>query len=619
MPSKADWKLTFKSRTSLFLASTCSFSLSTSEGSFACSPSFFSSAFFSSLFASLFVSADSEYHLDAIRRGETVGAGATDARSSGDWARREAEATCADSLELAVLDDLKMVRDSILCAKGLEAIEQVANRREWAGDGDAEVVTMMLIQKVLMAHECHAWPELLPDVARAEGGRHAAIMAAAPAVSLRPTAFLYLNSVSHVLPASLFVMRGVSRAGLLLAKPLKGLVQMSPDRIPLRAFSATAASLSRMQQSTPAAYYRGGTSRGVMFQEKHLPKDDELRRSIFLQIMGTPDPNGRQLDGMGAGISSLSKICLIAPTDDPNADVTYTFVGVGIETPIVDLAGNCGNMSSAVGPYAFNERLLGDIDYEKEGTATVRIFNTNTRKYIRNSFPVANGQAQAQGDFAIDGVGGTGAKVTLDFLDPSGSKTGKLLPTGNAVDRFNGIEVSCIDAAGPSVFVSAKDIGVDGTILPNDFNKLPEKLELLEDIRRQAAVAMGMVKNPSDVPRVTPKIAIVSPSINHKILSGQTQDASTVDLVIRFLSDAQPHRAIPLTGALCVAAAAKVSGTVVQKHVVQNLVDPGMITIGHSSGRIQVTAAMNDRGEVEAASVFRTARRIMDGQVYWNG
>ncbi|EOD45074.1 putative duf453 domain protein [Neofusicoccum parvum UCRNP2] len=373
-----------------------------------------------------------------------------------------------------------------------------------------------------------------------------------------------------------------------------------------------------MQRSTPAAYYRGGTSRGVMFQEKHLPKDERSRRSIFLQVMGTPDPNGRQLDGMGAGISSLSKICLVAPADDPNADVTYTFVGVGIETPIVDLAGNCGNMSSAVGPYAFNERLLGDIDYEKEGRATVRIFNTNTKKYIRNSFPVAHGQAQVQGDFSVDGVGGTGAKVTLDFLDPSGSKTGKLLPTGNAVDNFNGIDVSCVDAAGPGVFVSAKDIGVEGTILPNDFNKLPEKLQLLEDIRRQAAVAMGMAKAGSGVPRVTPKIAIVSAPASHKILSGQAQEASAVDVVIRFLSDEQPHRAIPLTGALCVAAAAKVKGSVVQRHVAQKLVDPEMITIGHSSGRIQVTAAMNDRGEVETATVFRTARRIMDGQIYWN-
>lgn len=334
--------------------------------------------------------------------------------------------------------------------------------------------------------------------------------------------------------------------------------------------------------------------------------------------MGTPDPNGRQLDGMGAGISSLSKICLVAPIDDPDADVTYTFVGLGIETPIVDLAGNCGNMSSAVGPYAFNERLLGNIDYEKEGTATVRIFNTNTKKYIHNSFPVANGQAQVQGDFSIDGVGGTSAKVTLDFLDPSGSKTGKLLPTSNVIDKFNGIEVSCVDAAGPGVFVSAKDIGVDGTILPNDFNKVPEKLQLLDDIRRQAAVAMGMSKTTAGVSRVTPKIAIVSSPASHKILSGQTQEASAVDVVIRFISDEQPHRAIPLTGALCVAAAAKVQSSVVQQHVAERPVDPGMITIGHSSGRIQVTAAMNNRGEVETATVFRTAKRIMDGQVYWN-
>ncbi|OJD31894.1 uncharacterized protein BKCO1_4300040 [Diplodia corticola] len=406
-------------------------------------------------------------------------------------------------------------------------------------------------------------------------------------------------------------MPGIARAGALLARLSSSAIRAGSAR-----FSASAS--APRQRSTPAAYYRGGTSRGVMFQEKHLPRDEELRRSIFLQVMGTPDPNGRQLDGMGAGISSLSKICLVAPTDDPKADVTYTFVGLGIETPIVDLAGNCGNMSSAVGPYAFNERLLGDIDYGKDGTATVRIFNTNTKKYINNSFPVAHGQAQVQGNFSIDGVGGTGARVTLDFLDPSGSKTGKLLPTGNVVDNFNGISVSCVDAAGPGIFVRAEDIGVDGTILPNDFNKLPDRLQLLEDIRRQAGVAMAMSKATSEVSRVTPKIAIVSAPASHKILSGQTQDASAVDVVIRFISDEQPHRAIPLTGALCVAAAAKISGSIVQQHVAQQLVDQDMITIGHPSGRIQVAAAMNNRNEVETATVFRTARRIMDGLVYWN-
>lgn len=161
-----------------------------------------------------------------------------------------------------------------------------------------------------------------------------------------------------------------------------------------------------MQHAVPASYYRGGTSRAIMFRSSNLPPTDPERKSLFLQVMGTPDPNGRQLDGFGAGISSLSKICLVDPcTSDPNADVTYTFVGLGIETPIVDMAGNCGNMSSAVGPFAFNERMLGEgFDYDAERTVAVRILNTNTGKYIRSTFAVREGQAMVSGAYEIDGV-----------------------------------------------------------------------------------------------------------------------------------------------------------------------------------------------------------------------
>ncbi|KAJ9649252.1 hypothetical protein H2201_004259 [Coniosporium apollinis] len=334
--------------------------------------------------------------------------------------------------------------------------------------------------------------------------------------------------------------------------------------------------------------------------------------------MGSPDPYSRQLDGLGAGVSSLSKICLVSRSERQDVDVNYTFVGIGIEQDEVDTAGNCGNMSAAIGPYAFNERLLGDIDYDTEGTKSVRIHNTNTGVIIKSTFETSEGEAEVVGDYTIDGVSGSGSRITLDFLRPGGAKTGRLLPTNNAIDTIEGVEVSCVDAANPCIFVRAADVGIEGAILPNNFNKLPEKLAHLEIIRHKAAAAMGMCESGSEAPRTIPKIAIVSPSTEHKLLSGRTLDASSIDLVIRFISDTQPHRAIPLTGALCTAVAAKIKGSVVQQCLAQQHVDPNMITIGHPSGRIQVNATMAAGGDVESASVFRTARRIMAGQVYWN-
>ncbi|OCK83216.1 DUF453 domain protein [Lepidopterella palustris CBS 459.81] len=396
----------------------------------------------------------------------------------------------------------------------------------------------------------------------------------------------------------------------------KGYPKPTPEP-PFRAFTFTQ---TRLQTSTHASYYRGGTSRALIFQPRHLPKDRSQWGSIFLQLMGSPDPYSRQLDGLGAGISSLSKICVVSPSSssDASADVDYTFVGIGIENSEVDMAGNCGNMSAAIGPYAFNERLLGDIEYEQAGEVVVRIRNTNTGVVIRSKFPVSGGQAEVKGGYAIDGVSGTGARIQLDFLRPGGAKTGRLIPTGLVAQEVAGTRASCVDAANPCVFVRAEDVGVDGTILPNDFNKLPEILAKLEEIRETAAVAMGMAKTRSEVPRTIPKIAIVSPPSTHKVLSGDMVDASSVDLVVRFISDTQPHRAIPLTGALCAAVAAKIKGSVVEQCLASSRANAGMITIGHSSGRIQVNATMDSTGEAECATVFRTAKRIFDGKVYWN-
>lgn len=410
-----------------------------------------------------------------------------------------------------------------------------------------------------------------------------------------------------------------------------------------------------VQTPIPAAYYRGGTSRAVFFQPQHLPQDRSKWPAVFRQTMGSGDPYGRQLDGMGAGISSLSKICLVEPYGGrrpvarqaiaervqyqsldgardlldkvrtrgdavDGIDVDYTFIGLGIENDEVDVAGNCGNMSSAIGPYAYNAGLLPPRVYAKgNGEVTVRIRNTNTGKLINATFQVAGGQAAVVGDYTIDGVTGPASKIKLDFEHPYGSKTGKVLPTGNRIDRILGYKVSCVDGANPCIFIRASDVGVDGTILPNDFNKLPEKLFLLESIRKAAAVAMGIAPTEEAVPRTIPKIGLVTMSEEHTVLSGQMLQTSQTDLVVRFLSDTQPHRAIPLTAALTTAVAARIPGTLVEQLLSPEPVVDGAITIGHASGRLQVDATMDEKDGVTPinATVYRTAKRLFEGTTFW--
>lgn len=371
--------------------------------------------------------------------------------------------------------------------------------------------------------------------------------------------------------------------------------------------------------------------------------------------MGSGDHFGRQLDGMGAGISSLSKICLVEPHGKRKVipkqaiadrvqyqsldgarsllqqvmargeavdgiDVDYTFVGLGIEDDVVDVAGNCGNMSSAIGPYAYNAGLLPPRVYAQgNGEVTVRIRNTNTGKTINATFDVAGGQAAVVGDYTIDGVTGPGSKIKLDFEAPYGSKTGKVLPTGNKIDRILDYKVTCVDGANPCIFIRAGDVGVDGTILPNDFNKLPDKLALLERIRKAAAVAMGIAATEDAVPRTIPKIGLISMSSEHSTLSGQTLQTSQTDLVVRFLSDTQPHRAIPLTAALTTAVAARIPGTLVEQLLAPEPVMDGAVTIGHASGRLQVDATMDETDKTIPVSgtVYRTAKRLFEGTSFW--
>jgi len=376
------------------------------------------------------------------------------------------------------------------------------------------------------------------------------------------------------------------------------------------------------QQRIPAVFMRGGTSKAVIFRREHLPADQSAWTPIFLAVMGSPDPNGRQLDGMGGGISSLSKVCVVAPPSRPDADVDFTFAQVSIADGVVDFSGNCGNMSSAIGPFALDEGLVAAP--QTDGECVVRIHNTNTRKIVRARFPVVGGVAAVDGDLAIDGVAGTGAPIRLDFMHPGGARTGKLLPTGHPIDRLTladgtVVEASLIDASNPSVFVSAESLGLTGTELPDVLERDRSLMSRLEHIRCAGAVAMGIAADLSAAARAVaqPKVAMVSAAQTSATLSGATLPASEHDIAIRMISVGQPHRAVPLTGALCLAAACHVPGSI-PNHVVQAAKPslPETLRIGHPSGTILVSAKV-EAGDIEFASVYRTARRLFEGSVLY--
>lgn len=372
---------------------------------------------------------------------------------------------------------------------------------------------------------------------------------------------------------------------------------------------------SKKQLSLPAAYYRGGTSRAVFFNQSDLPPNRADWDSIFRSVIGSPDPYGRQLDGLGGGISSLSKVCVVGKPTHPDADVDYTFVSLGIKNNDVDFSSNCGNMSSAVGPYAIDEQLVKSGDSE---SATVRIHNTNTGKIINATFPVVDGEAASSGDFAIDGVAGTAARIQLDFINPSGSVTGKLLPTGNVKDTFDGVTVTCIDVANPCVFVRADDLGVAGNLSPDEITAHPDLLTRLNSIRRQAGVKMGIAESQSQVPGSIPKICIVAtpPSSKEGEASDTKQTQDEVDLLVRALSVGQPHKAVPITVALAISSAARIKGTTVAESKTSIPIDEAGITIGHASGNLLVGAQF-EGDDLKAATVFRTARRLFEGRIYY--
>ncbi|GKZ23453.1 hypothetical protein AbraIFM66951_008487 [Aspergillus brasiliensis] len=360
------------------------------------------------------------------------------------------------------------------------------------------------------------------------------------------------------------------------------------------------------QHSLPAAYYRGGTSRAVMFNQAHLPPRSEWD-AIFRSVIGSPDPYGRQLDGLGGGISSLSKVCVVGESTHPDADVDYTFVSLGVKNSDVDYSSNCGNMISAIGPFALDQKLVAP---QTPDSATVRIHNTNTGKIITASFPVVDDEAASSGDFAIDGVAGTAARIQMDFVNPAGSVTGKMLPTGQTRDEFDGVPATCIDVANPCVFVSASSLGVRGDLTPDEIAAHPGLLPRLDSIRRQAGVKMGIATTTDAVPGSIPKVCMVSPPPE------PSKGQNSVDLLVRSISVGQPHKAVPITVALAVSAAARVVGSTVEEATNKDRVSEAGLTIGHASGNLLVGAQF-EQDQLTAATVFRTARRLFEGQIYW--
>jgi 2-methylaconitate cis-trans-isomerase PrpF len=377
-----------------------------------------------------------------------------------------------------------------------------------------------------------------------------------------------------------------------------------------------------MQIKIPAAFWRGGTSRAVFFKEDDLASYDAPTRDlIILAALGSPDPYGRQVNGLGGGISSLSKVGIIGRGTNADTDVTFTFGQVDVERPFVDYLGTCGNMSAAVGPFAIDEGMVPAV----EPITPVRVLSTNTGKHYIAYVPVRDGRPDTEGNYAIDGVPGPGARIALEFLDPGGSRGGHVLPTGHATDTVvvedgRRITASIVDAAAPMVFVLAQELGVSATELPQDLDANSALQHRLEEIRARAAVQLGMAESvvqAMEKVKAIPKIAMVAPPTAYRTTRDAPIGDDQVDLVSRMISMGKTHRTFAGTSSMCLAVAAAIPGTLV--HAVARRALPDRVRIGHPAGIMEIGAKVQPEGEdwrVESVTTQRTARRIMDGWIY---
>ncbi|VVE53549.1 putative AcnD-accessory protein PrpF [Pandoraea horticolens] len=380
----------------------------------------------------------------------------------------------------------------------------------------------------------------------------------------------------------------------------------------------------------PATYMRGGTSKGVFFRLQDLPDAAQVpgaaRDALLMRVIGSPDPYGKQIDGMGGATSSTSKTVIVAKSERPGHDVDYLFGQVSIDQKFVDWSGNCGNLSAAVGPFAISGALVDPARVPRDGVAVVRIWQANIGKTIIAHVPMTNGAVQETGDFELDGVTFPAAEVQLEFLDPAAEEDGEggaMFPTGNLVDDLEvpGVgtfKATMINAGIPTIFLNAEDIGYRGTELQDAINSDPKALAMFETIRAHGAIRMGLIKDVSEAAtrQHTPKVAFVAKPAGYTASSGKAVNAGDIDLLVRALSMGKLHHAMMGTAAVCIGAAAAIPGTLV------NLAAGGgarsAVRFGHPSGTLRVGAeAKQEGGEwtVTKAIMSRSARVLMDGWV----
>lgn len=378
-----------------------------------------------------------------------------------------------------------------------------------------------------------------------------------------------------------------------------------------------------MQGKVFAVIMRGGTSKGLFLKREDMPffSDKEKRDKIILSLFGSPDP--MQIDGLGGTHSVTSKMMIVEPSTRLGFDVDYTFGQVAVDKPLIDYGGNCGNLTAAIGTFAIDEGMVKT----KEPITVLNLYNTNTKQRIIAEIPVENGRSKVEGYYTIDGVPGTGAKIITRFIDPSGSFTGSILPTGNLIDEINTgqeiIKCSIVDVTNLVVFIKAEDIGLSGEELPFYLNVNKKILAKIERIRSTAAEIVGIVSDrriATDISPGIPKIAFVSKNKNYITSLSKGITKEKINLVARIMSMQKMHPAYAVTGAMCTAIAANIKGTIV--HSVLSKPSSGEIVIGHPKGVIEIGVKMDSPLEgkdpkVNEVIVARTARRLMEGYAYY--
>jgi 2-methylaconitate isomerase len=384
------------------------------------------------------------------------------------------------------------------------------------------------------------------------------------------------------------------------------------------------------QIKIPATYMRGGTSKGVFFRLQDLPEAAQqpgaARDKLLMRVIGSPDPYGKQIDGMGGATSSTSKTVILSKSSKPDHDVDYLFGQVSIDKAFVDWSGNCGNLSAAVGPFAISNGLVDASRLPKDGIAMIRIWQVNIGKTIVAHVPITNGQVQETGDFELDGVTFPAAEVQLEFMDPAAEEEGAggaMFPTGHLIDDLEvpgvgTLKATMINAGIPTVFVNADAIGYTGTELQEAINGDAKALAMFETIRAHGALRMGLIKSLDEAAQRqhTPKVAFVAPPKDYTSSSGKPVKAAEIDLLVRALSMGKLHHAMMGTAAVAIGTAAAIPGTLV--NIAAGGGEREAVRFGHPSGTLRVGAEASEQNgdwSVTKAIMSRSARVLMEGWV----